>query len=81
MTDKQAGPVAVRPNVLAGQSDANTFHTQGRPGTAGTPYRGTGGGSPAPRWQIPLPRLSARAFLALVLLVVFVVLYVLSGTP
>jgi hypothetical protein len=80
MTEKQIGPIEVRPNTLQGESMPNTFRSQAGSGTEGRRLN-SGGGNAAPSRRRAVPQLSLRAFVALAALVVFVALYLLSGTP
>ena len=81
MTDKQTGPIEVRPNTLQGQAAPNTFRSQAGPGTVGKQDLSSGGGILAQLRLVAWPQLPLRAYLALAVLVVFVALYLLSGTP
>jgi hypothetical protein len=81
MTDKQTGPVEVRPNTLQGQSRPNTFRNRISSGTVGRQYLNSGGGNMAPPRRPFLPELPLRLFVALAVLLVFVALYLMSGGP
>ncbi len=80
MTDKQTGSFEVRPNTLKGQSVPNTFGTQIDSGAAARQYLNSGGGNMAPPRRSALPQLALRVYVAVALLLVFVALYVLTGT-
>ena len=81
MMDKQTGPLEVRPNTLRDQRSPNTFRNQSGPGPAGGQDLNSGGGKAAPPRRMARPQLRLWVYLALAVLVVFVALYLLSGTP
>ena len=81
MTYKQTGPLEVRPNTLRDQAAPNTFRRQAGPGTVGTQDLNSGGGKAAPPRRMARPQLRVWVYVALAVLVVFVALYLLSGTP
>jgi len=81
MTDKQTGPLEVRPNTLKGQSMPNTFGTQIDSAAGPRQYLNKGGGNMAPPKPSALPRLAPRVYVALAVLLVFVALYLLTATP
>jgi hypothetical protein len=81
MTEKQIGPTEVRPNTLQGQSAPNTFRSQTGSGAAGKQYLNSGGGNAAPPRRLAVPRLPIGAFVVLAVVLIFVALYLLSGTP
>ena len=81
MMDKQAGPVVVRPNTLRDQTAPNTLRSQAGPGSAGKQGLNRGGGKAAPRRPLTRPQLRIWVYVALAVLVVFVALYLLGGTP
>ena len=80
MIDKQTGPTQVRPNTLQGQSAPNTFRSQTGSETASKQYLNSGGGNAAPPRRLAIPQLPIGAFVVLVIVVIFVALYLLSGT-
>lgn len=81
MTDKQTGPIEVQPNTLQGQSMPNTFRSQAGSGTVGKQYLNSGGGNTAPPTRLALPQVPVRLVIVVAVIVVFIALYVLSGTP
>ena len=81
MTERRASPVEVRPNTLQGQSVPNTFRSDAGYGTAPTQYLNKGGGNMAPPDRRSVPMLPVRAFVVLAVVLIFVALYLLSGTP
>jgi hypothetical protein len=80
MTDRQTGPLEVRPNTLKGQSVPNTFGTRIDSGTGARQYLNSGGGNMAPPRRLALPQLALRVYVAIAVLFVFVALYLLTGT-
>ena len=80
MIDKPLGPVEVRPNVLRDQTAPNTLRSQSGAGSAGNQDLNSGGGRAAPRRSLARPQLRPWVFVALAVLVVFV-LYLLGGMP
>jgi hypothetical protein len=78
--DKPLGPVEVRPNVLRDQTAPNTLRSQSGAGSAGNQDLNSGGGRAAPRRSLARPQLRPWVFVALAVLVVFV-LYLLGGMP
>ena len=81
MINKQTGPVVVRPNILRDQTAPNTLRSQFGPGSGGKQDLNSGGGKAAPRRPLARPQLRLWVYLALAVLVVFVALYLLTGTP
>jgi hypothetical protein len=81
MIDKHTGPVEVRPNILRDQTAPNTLRSQAGPGSAGKQDLNSGGGRAAPRRPLARTQLPPLVFVALAVLVVFVALYLLGGTP
>jgi hypothetical protein len=81
MTEKQTGPVEVRPNTLQGQSMPNTFRSQAGSGPADKQYLNSGGGNTAPPTRLARPALPLRAVVFLAAVLVFVALILFSGTP
>lgn len=81
MTDRQTGPVVVRPNTLEGQSEPNTFRSQTGSRTVGKQYLNSGGGNMAPPRRLAVPKVSLQVAVALAVLVIFVAVYLLVGTP
>jgi hypothetical protein len=81
MSYKQTGPVEVRPNTLRDQSAPNTFRRQAGPGTVGRQDLNSGRGNAAPPRRVVRPQLRLWVYVVLAVLVVFVALYLLSGTP
>jgi hypothetical protein len=81
MIDKHTGPAEVRPNILRDQTVPNTLRSQTGPGSAGTQDLNSGGGKAAPRRPLARPPLGAWVYVALAVLVVFVALFLLNGTP
>ncbi len=80
MIDRNIGPVEVRPNVLREQSAPNTLRSQSGAGSDGIQNLNSGGGRAAPRRSVARPQLRLWVYVALAVLVVFVV-YLLGGTP
>ena len=81
MIDKHTGPAEVRPNILRDQTAPNTLRSQTGPGSDGKQDVNSGGGKAAPRKPLARPQLSPWVYVALAVLVVFIVLYLLNGTP
>ena len=81
MTYQQTGPLEVRPNTLRDQAAPNTFRSQTGPGTVGRQDLNSGGGNAAPPGRVARPQLRLWVYMALAVLVVFVALYLLPGTP
>jgi hypothetical protein len=81
MINKQTGPLEVRPNILRDQTAPNTLRSQSGAGSAGKQDLNSGGGKAAPPTRMAGPQLRLWVFVALTGLVVFVALYLLSGTP
>lgn len=81
MIDKQTGPVVVRPNVLRDQTAPNTLRSQFGPGSAGKQDLNSGGGKAAPPRLPARPQLRVWVYVVLAVLVVFVALRLLGGTP
>ena len=81
MIDKHTGPAEVRPNILRDQTAPNTLRSQTGPGSAGKQDLNSGGGKAAPRRRLARPQLRLWVFVALAVLVIFVALYLLNGTP
>ena len=81
MIEKHTRPVEVRPNILRDQTAPNTLRSQTGLGSAGKQDLNSGGGKAAPRRPLARPQLALWVYVALAVLVVFVVLYLLGGTP
>lgn len=81
MTDKPPGPLEVRPNTLRDQTAPNTFRQKVMPGAVGRRDFNRGGGNAAPPRRIAGPQLPPWVFVAVGVVAVFVVLYLLNGTP
>ena len=81
MTDKQVGPTEVRPNTLKGQSVPNTFGTRVDSASGARQYLNSGGGNMAPPSRLALPQVALRVYVAIAVLLIFVALYLLTGTP
>jgi hypothetical protein len=81
MTYKQTGPLEVRPNILRDQTAPNTLRSQTGPGSGGKLDLNSGGGKATPPTRMARPQLHLWVYMALAVLVVFVALYLLSGTP
>ncbi len=80
MTDRPAGPVEVRPNTLQGQSVPNTFRTDAG-AAAPLQYLNSGGGNMAAPIRRTATMIPFRAFIVVAVVVIFVALYLLTGTP
>lgn len=81
MIDKHTGPAEVRRNILRDQTVPNTLRSQTGPGSAGKQDLNSGGGKAAPRRPLARPQVHLWVFVALAVLVVFVALLLLNGTP
>jgi len=81
MTERQTGPVVVRPNTLQGQSEPNTIRSKTGSGTVGKQYLNSGGGNMAPPSRLATRKLPIQVYLALAVLLVVVAFYLLRGTP
>ena len=81
MINKQTGPLEVRPNTLRDQTAPNTLRSQAGPGSAGKQDLNSGGGTAARRRPLARPQVRLWVYVALAVLVVFVALYLLNGTP
>jgi len=81
MTDRPAGPVEVQPNTLHGQSVPNTFRSDSGSGTAPMQYLNKGGGNMAAPSRRAVPMVPVRTFVVLAVILIFVALYLLTGTP
>ena len=81
MTDRPAGPVEVQPNTLQGQSVPNTFRSDSGHGTAPMQYLNKGGGNMAAPIRRAVPMLPVRTLVVLAVILIFVALYLLTGTP
>ncbi len=82
MTERQTGPVEVRPNTLQqGQSEPNTFRSQTGSGTAARQYLNAGGGNAAPPRRLAVLQLPLQVYVAIAVLLVFVAVYLLIGAP
>jgi len=81
MTDKQTGPLEVRPNTLRDQRAPNTFRSQAGRGPAGKRGLNSGGGNAAPPGRMARPQLRLWVSLVVVVLAVLVTQYLLTGTP
>ena len=80
MIERRIGPVEARPNILRDQTVPNTLRSQSGAGSAGRQDLNSGGGRAAPRRSLARPQLRPWVYVALAVLVVFV-LYLLGGTP
>jgi hypothetical protein len=59
----------------------NTFRSDTGSGTAGRQYLNSGGGNMGPPRRLAVPNVPIQVVVALVVLVVFVAVYLLIGTP
>lgn len=80
MIDRQAGPLEVLANTLRNQAVPNTFRSAAGPGTVDKPRINRGGGNAGPLGHVARLQLRVWVYVAFTLLVVFVWLFVLSGT-
>jgi hypothetical protein len=81
MTEKQTGPLEVRPNTLKGQSMPNTFGTRIDSPAGTRQHLNSGGGNMAPPRQSALPGFAVRVYVALAVFLVVVAIYLLTATP
>jgi hypothetical protein len=71
----------VRPNTLRDQATPNAFRSQAGPGTVGRQDLNRGGGNAAPPRRVARRQPRLWVYMALAVVVVFVALYLLNGTP
>jgi hypothetical protein len=81
MTNKQTGPLEVRPNTLRDQSAPNTFRRKAGSGPVDRQVLNRGGGNAGPPRRVARPGLRPWVYVALAVLVVVIALYVLGGMP
>jgi type VI protein secretion system component VasF len=79
MTYRPSGSTEVKPNTLRDQRAPNTFRSQARPGAEGRQDLNPGGGIAAPRTRLARGRLPLWVYLAVVIVVVYVALLLLSS--
>lgn len=81
MADRPAGPVEVRPNILRGQSVPNTFRSGVGDEAGPIQSLNRGGGTMAAANRGPGSLVPIRAIMVLVVVLIFVGLYLLTGSP
>jgi len=81
MTDKQTGPLEVRPNILRDQRAPNTFRSQADPGPATRRGLNSGGGNAAPPGRMCPAAAPPLGVGGVVVRAVLVTLSLLTRTP
>jgi hypothetical protein len=78
VTDRQTGPIVIRPNTLRDQTAPNALRGQGGSGPAGKRGLNSGGGNAAPPARLVRRQLGLRVSKVAVVLAVLVALYLLT---
>jgi hypothetical protein len=81
MTERRTGPLEVRPNTLQGQSVPNTFRSDAGPGAGPKQYLNSGGGNMERPTRLSVPMVPVRTIIVVAVILIFVAVYFLTGTP